>query len=327
MANYNDYLKYLQHVDNTTKQDVTAKIEALNDEIAKLRNALTNLNKVKDDLSGDLTKVKLQLNEHIDQINMKEVELKIAAKQLAALENETAKTVGKKNNEIQQLQNDLKNSENEGAKLFSEKQALENQLSKANIEIENLNDTIYDLDSTIDDLEKGISKKHRRTLLILSAVIAVLTGILVLLLFSNKPAKKSGKANITNDSIDVTTTVGNHIVERDSETTFVYWGEMKNGLPNGKGNAQYSDGKRYDGDFENGFRHGKGIMTFPDGVVYEGDYVNDIAEGQGEIRYATGERYNGEWKNNNMNGQGTFYDKNGNILFSGTWKDGEAVIN
>ena len=33
MADYNDYLKYLKHIEDTTKQDVQAKIDQKNIEI------------------------------------------------------------------------------------------------------------------------------------------------------------------------------------------------------------------------------------------------------------------------------------------------------
>lgn len=53
MANYNDYLKYLQHIDNTTKQEITAEKDSLNKEIAQLKISLINLGNEKAELQNE----------------------------------------------------------------------------------------------------------------------------------------------------------------------------------------------------------------------------------------------------------------------------------
>ena len=326
MANYNDYIKYLQHVDNITKQEVTAKIDSLNEEITNLKSSLTNLNKVKDGLTDELGKANRQINEQTDRINQKEVELQIAAKKQTALENELKSTVSTKNEEIRLLQNDLENSKKKAAKSESEKQKLEKELSKTINEIDTLKGTIEKLGNTIKELEKGNSKKYRRILFILSAVIAMLIVTIILLsvpLKSNtkEETEKPTPLNIKTQIQDKVINVDNYRVGRSDGAIFTYWGVLKDNLPNGKGSALYGDGRRYEGNFADGYRHGKGKMTFPNGDVYEGDYVKDRAEGQGEMRYGTGQRYVGEWKDNNIS-NGVYIDVNSKKYIV---KNGEIV--
>lgn len=96
MADYNDYLKYLKHVEDTTKQDVEARIDEKNTEIAKLKNdfniekqelesslkaeidglnnyrerlevSITNLNEEKSNLTTELSSVKEELKYQSEQ--------------------------------------------------------------------------------------------------------------------------------------------------------------------------------------------------------------------------------------------------------------------
>jgi len=86
-----------------------------------------------------------------------------------------------------------------------------------------------------------------------------------------------------------------------------YSGESKNGMPHGKGKAEYYFGDNhhqngiYEGDFKNGLRHGKGKMNFENGNWYEGEYFNGMADGSGIFfDYESEEIFNGEWKWNEM---------------------------
>lgn len=92
MANYNDYLEYLKHIDNTTEQEIKSKINGLNDEISNLKTSLSNLNKVKDDLTTDLANAKKQINEKVDLINLKETELKKVSSDLVKVQKDLKET-------------------------------------------------------------------------------------------------------------------------------------------------------------------------------------------------------------------------------------------
>ena len=41
----------------------------------------------------------------------------------------------------------------------------------------------------------------------------------------------------------------------------IYEGEVKDGVPHGKGKSTLSDGSIYEGNFKDGFPHGKGMST------------------------------------------------------------------
>jgi len=69
-----------------------------------------------------------------------------------------------------------------------------------------------------------------------------------------------------------------------------YMGEIKNGLPNGRGRYYQIAGWKYVGEFKSGERNGQGTETYPDGS-----------------------KYIGEWRNGDM-WNGTSYYKNGNII-------------
>ena len=79
-----------------------------------------------------------------------------------------------------------------------------------------------------------------------------------------------------------------------------YIGQIKNGLPDGKGKDYYCDGK----------------------VKYEGDFIEGKREGNGKIYFSDGNYYIGEWKNNLQHGNGTLYDKNGIIIQKGYFRNG-----
>jgi chromosome segregation ATPase len=148
MANYNDYLEYLKHVDNTTKQEVTARIDSLNDEIAGLKTSLNNLNKVKDNITDDLSKARTQINEKIDQINQKEVELKRIFNELSAVQNqlnETQKKLSDTEKNLGAEQNKNNNLGKEIAELRKKYAALENEIKDKNKNITDRIDEIQNL--------------------------------------------------------------------------------------------------------------------------------------------------------------------------------------
>ena len=47
-----------------------------------------------------------------------------------------------------------------------------------------------------------------------------------------------------------------------------YTGELRDGLPHGRGKCEYVNGNVYDGQWKQGKRHGKGVMIY---VVEEED--------------------------------------------------------
>ena len=86
----------------------------------------------------------------------------------------------------------------------------------------------------------------------------------------------------------------------------VYVGEVKNGLPNGKGTFIDPDGFRYVGELKNGRLHGQGILAMPHGDQYEGQYIEGQKHGQGTYTWSNGRKYVGAWEKNRATGQGIF---------------------
>lgn len=73
----------------------------------------------------------------------------------------------------------------------------------------------------------------------------------------------------------------------------MYYGEVKNGVPHGRGTIKWGDGKQYSGDFSDGKRTGTG------------KYMNEYVSEGHKIKVV----YSGAWKNDKMEGKGTLTHK------------------
>jgi len=155
MANYNDYLEYLKHIDNTTEQEIKTKIDGLNDEISNLKTSLSNLNKVKDDLTTDLANAKKQINEKVDLINLKETELKKVTSDLANVQKDL-KDTNFKLTELEKMHNieQKKNAtiSNELAEVKSKYYILESEVKNKN---KTVNDYITEIQKLHLELENA----------------------------------------------------------------------------------------------------------------------------------------------------------------------------
>ncbi len=100
-----------------------------------------------------------------------------------------------------------------------------------------------------------------------------------------------------------------------------YIGEFLNNKRNGQGYNTWADGSKYVGQYKDNKRHGRGTFTWANGDKYEGEYKNDNRHGQGTYTWANGLKDVGEWQNSKLNGFAIRYDKKGNILNQGIWKD------
>ncbi|MEQ8926132.1 MAG: hypothetical protein RLO81_09990 [Fulvivirga sp.] len=104
-----------------------------------------------------------------------------------------------------------------------------------------------------------------------------------------------------------------------------YVGSIKNKMANGRGIGLLSTGSRYEGNWKDNMRHGEGKFYWPDGEHYEGSYVNDQRSGIGTYTWPNGDRFKGEWSGDMRNGQGVFYNKEGEVIAKGIWKNDELV--
>ena len=81
----------------------------------------------------------------------------------------------------------------------------------------------------------------------------------------------------------------------------IYWGEIKTGVPDGKGmwiGKGTARGHRYEGDWVGGQWQGFGVCTLPDGARYEGQLDDHCFHGRGCWRSSDSTRlFDGEWIN------------------------------
>ena len=114
---------------------------------------------------------------------------------------------------------------------------------------------------------------------------------------------------------------GEIIYENSGENEISHYkGFFKNGLRDGKGKLEFSNGNYYDGEFKNNCFSGEGDFYFNDGRFYKGHWENNIIKGVGEFNWKNGDRYKGEYKNYEKEGYGEYYnDKN---YYKGYWVSG-----
>lgn len=101
-----------------------------------------------------------------------------------------------------------------------------------------------------------------------------------------------------------------------------YTGELKNGLPHGKGKLIYPNGDIYkEGIFSDGNLHGIGKMIYENGDIYEGYFKHGSRDGQGIYKFHDGNIYEGEYKDGLRDGFGKFIweSKNGDF-YDGQWR-------
>ncbi|KAK9813186.1 hypothetical protein WJX72_010324 [[Myrmecia] bisecta] len=125
--------------------------------------------------------------------------------------------------------------------------------------------------------------------------------------------------------------------EEESETEPVgdkFEGKYVAGCKTGHGRYTWANGCYYDGQYANDQKQGHGVMTYPDGSRYEGNFENDGPNGTGMYYYANGDIYLGEvrseasWTGARQvikSGQGSYYHKETESEYIGTWQDGRLV--
>lgn len=104
--------------------------------------------------------------------------------------------------------------------------------------------------------------------------------------FVAEPLGATVSFNETDNSVDIE---GGNVINFSNGDKYI--GEIKNGVPYGKGTISYTDGAFYAGDFVEGLKQGTGYGTDPDGDTYFGEWVSGSEQGNGYLTFVNGERY------------------------------------
>ena len=106
-----------------------------------------------------------------------------------------------------------------------------------------------------------------------------------------------------------------------------FYGQVINGLPEGKGVMTYNDGDKYEGEWKNAKFEGRGIYTWNNGDRYIGDFKNGLKDGKGIMYWKDGDRYEGDFRNDKREGKGIFYFNNefsfNGDRYEGDWRNGK----
>ena len=112
----------------------------------------------------------------------------------------------------------------------------------------------------------------------------------------------------------------------DPDTSITWSGACGNGLAQGKGIVQWSEGgkpfRRYEGEYRDGKENGRGLYTYANGSRIEAEFRDGRINGRGTAAWGTGSGYEGEWRDGKLHGRGTYTDANGD-RYEGEWRDGK----
>ena len=126
-----------------------------------------------------------------------------------------------------------------------------------------------------------------------------------------------------NDDIIINDSNSGEFESKNLKAPFTYFGEMKNGVPDGTGFAVWHgnwEGHTYEGEFKDCNMHGHGVYTWANGDKYDGEWKEGY-RGRGIKTYTNGNKYDGEWKDGNWHGHGVWTWADGS-KYDGNWKDG-----
>ncbi|WAG79801.1 caspase family protein [Metapseudomonas furukawaii] len=98
-----------------------------------------------------------------------------------------------------------------------------------------------------------------------------------------------------------------------------YRGELVDGLLQGPGRLDYSNGTWFEGQFKDGQPEGRGQWHGPNGLVYIGEFKAGLFHGQGTLSYGNGTTYEGRFAGNQFNGEGTL--KQGDLTYRGEFRN------
>ena len=78
-------------------------------------------------------------------------------------------------------------------------------------------------------------------------------------------------------------------LEGDPQKDGVFFGTLKNRLPEGTGNFKFPDGRLYEGEWQQGWIEGEGSLSLPSGEQYNGSFKKGVFHGNGSYRWPAGD--------------------------------------
>ena len=162
----------------------------------------------------------------------------------------------------------------------------------------------------------------------------VVLMILLIRIFRSKP--------IYNENIELDVQVETDIRDKNKWYEYspgiMYKGEWLNGVPHGKGMAEFLEDKEKKishsvviGDFVNGHIQGRAIQIYDrdenetETTFYEGDFKKSKQDGNGTYHYGYGSSYIGEFRNGYYEGKGQFISIIKNNITFGIYKKNECI--
>lgn len=103
-----------------------------------------------------------------------------------------------------------------------------------------------------------------------------------------------------------------------------YFGDVRNGRPDGQGRLELRSGEVFDGLWLEGELNGKGIHIDAEGNRYEGQFVAGIPNGEGRLMSKTGEIFAGSFVDGLKNGKGESRLAGGTV-YQSQWVMGKEV--
>ena len=104
-----------------------------------------------------------------------------------------------------------------------------------------------------------------------------------------------------------------------------YTGNMKYGIPEGKGKEVFKNGDFFEGNYAFGKREGEGKLEKKNEYVYIGNFKNGIFQGSGKKIFENGNVFEGTFNNDLEDGHGILKDKRNVIIKEGEWIKGNFI--
>ncbi|KNC55603.1 morn repeat protein [Thecamonas trahens ATCC 50062] len=99
----------------------------------------------------------------------------------------------------------------------------------------------------------------------------------------------------------------------------VYSGELRDGVPHGRGSFTTTNGDVFEGEWINGKKHGSFVCKYVSGEVFEGEFKDGRRSGHGKHMYPNGSSYEGEYVNDRRHGPGLYCTKHDFYDCQKTW--------